>query len=175
MGYSGAKLTSMFSPDLSEFAAVAIANAGADLILSEVKQNTPIDDSPFPSRPPGTARAAWHKKPFTSSKVGSAWHYNTGVETEDKVAVYLEYGTGLYGPHHTAYKITPKNPGGMLRFYWRRYGAWYTLPSVTHPGIHPQRPLATAMALAETRLPAHVEPIMQTWIRAAELKAKTGR
>lgn len=175
MGYSGARLAPLFDDHLSTAAAVKLAESGADLILKETKQNTAIDDSPFPSRAPGTARASWRKKHLSVSKHGAATVYDTGVESEDKVTLYLEYGTGLYGPEHHAYTILPKNPGGMLRFYSRKSGQWVVTRKVIHPGIPPQRPLATGMALAEARMEMHVRPIMEAWVRAAEAHAKLKR
>lgn len=173
MGYTGDRLAPMFSPGPARVTAAALADAGADLLLSETVQNTPVDDSPYPSRPPGTARASWHKKPVVGPIPSlSEDIYETGIESEDNVVVFLEYGTGLYGPKHQSYIIRPKNPDGMLRFYSRKSGSWVLARQVTHPGIHPQRPLATGMALAEHRMPEHVQPIMEAWIRLAELQAR---
>lgn len=176
MGYTGARLAPMFSPVPARITAAALAKAGAELLLKETVQNTPVDDSPFPSRVPGTARARWREKPIVGPvREEGEDVYRTGVETEDDVAVYLEYGTGLYGPEHRAYVIRPKDPDGYLRFYSRKNGQWVFAKSVLHPGIHPQRPLATGMVLAEHRMPAHVEPIMHAWIALAELNAFRGQ
>lgn len=173
MGYSGARLAPLFSPEPAKVAAQAMVALGRRELLRETVQNTPIDDSPFPSRRPGTARASWHEKPVEKVSTGLADIYETGVITEDDVATYLEYGTGLYGPEHRPYIIRPKTPGGMLRFYSRREGRWVYARSVTHPGIHPQRPLQTAVALVEHRLPEMMAPILEAWIVAAELRGRT--
>lgn len=174
MGYEGDRLAPLFSSEPSRIAARRMAKRGNEVLLATTVQNTPIDDSPFPSRPPGTARRSWREKPVGVPRVSLREEvYETGIETEDDVAVYLEYGTGLWGPKHAKYPILPKTPGGMLSFYSRKTGEWVLAHAVMHPGIHPQRPLATGVALTEHVLPEMMQPILEEMVAAAELRART--
>lgn len=176
MGYEGARLASLFTPALARKAARTMAARGAEELRVNTVQNTPIDDSPYPSRPPGTARASWHTKPVVGPiKSASAEVYETGVESEDDVTVFLEKGTGLYGPKGQKYWIFPKDPGGSLHFFSRKSGEWVTAKAVLHPGIHPQRPLATGAVLTEHELPATMQPILELWKREQELYARARR
>lgn len=176
MGYEGAKLASLFTPALSRAAARDMAQIGAEELRVNTVQNTPIDDSPFPSRPPGTARASWKTKPVIGPiKTSSAEVYETGVESEDDVTLFLEQGTGLYGPKGQKYWIYPKDPGGALHFYSRKSGEWVTAKAVLHPGIHAQRPLATAAVITEHEMVATMTPRLERWKREQELYARSRR
>lgn len=169
MGYTGGKLASFCTSVPSKITGRRMCVHGSQSILHLVVQNTPINDSPFPSRPPGTARRSWRTKPVVpGATMLSAIAWEGGVETDDQIALYLETGTGLYGPHHRAYEITPKAPGGSLHFYWRRFGRWVTLRKVMHPGIHAQRPLATGMAMAEHELDRLLASDLDEWRRMWE-------
>lgn len=46
----------------------------------------------------------------------SAWCWQSTVWTEVEYALYVERGTGLWGPKRRKYKIQPKKPGGVLAF-----------------------------------------------------------
>lgn len=173
MGYQGAKLAPMFDPEVARATARKLVEKGREELLAETVRNTAVDDSPFPSRMRGTARASWKPLPIAGPVVLPGEEvYETGIRSEDPVTSYLEYGTGEYGPYHRPYLILPKNPGGYLRFYSRKSSSWVFAKSVMHPGIHPQRPLATGVALTEHRLPEHCAPIMAEWIARAELRAR---
>lgn len=169
MGYEGAKLAPVFSQVPSRWAARRMAVAGAERFREAVVQNTPIDDSPYPSRTPGTARRSWRTMPVVGPRVSlSAEVYETGIFTNDPVTRYLEEGTGLYGPKHRAYWIFPKQPGGMLHFYSRKTGQWVFANAVLHPGIHAQRPLATGAAITEHNLSKLLQPQLLEWKAAQE-------
>ena len=174
MGYTGAKLKPLFSPRPAKRAARKMAVRGAEEFKRNVVQNTPIDDSPFPSREPGTARKSWRVKPIEVLTMLSADTYVTGVETEDPVARYLEEGTGLYGPKHKAYIIRPKDPDGYLRFYSRKTGQWVFAKQVLHPGIHAQRPLATGAAITEHQLAKTLQVELWRWKHEQELAGYRG-
>jgi hypothetical protein len=57
------------------------------------------------------------------------------VENNAKYAWAQDSGSGLHGPKAAKYPIRPKNPGGLLRFFWRRKGRWVALRGVMHPGV----------------------------------------
>lgn len=169
MGYEGAKLAAFCQQQPSQVTARRMCEHGSERILKLVVQNTPIDDSPEPSRPPGTARRSWRRKPVRrGASILSEQVWEGGVETDDEVAGFLETGTGLYGPHHQAYWIRPKKPGGTLRFWSRRDGNWVFAKEVLHPGIRPQRPLAIAMAVTEHELDRVLASDLDAWRRMWE-------
>lgn len=173
MGYTGAKLAPLFSTRLTRQTAHRLAAGGRDLLHDETVQNTPIDDSPYPSRRPGTARASWRKQPVSVPvRTPAGEVYTTGIISHDEVTSYLEYGTGLHGPYHRVIIIRPKHPDGMLRFWSRRDGRWVFAKEVRHPGIHAQRPLATGAALAEHRMAEKMMPVLEAWRVAWELEAR---
>lgn len=169
MGYEGARLAPLFSPVPARRTARRMTIVGSEEWKRVTVANTPIDDSPFPSRAPGTARESWRVKtvvgPIHTLSVDT---YLGGLETEDDVALFLEIGTGLYGPEHRAYVIKPKDPEGWLRFYSRKTGQWVYAKQVLHPGIHPQRPLATAAVFVEHNLERTMRPLLAAWIREQE-------
>lgn len=68
-----------------------------------------------------TASMKW--KTWEPSKF--AWRGS--LTTSAPYAVYVDSGTR---PH----KINAK-PGGMLKFYWPKVGAWVAFKSVNHPGF----------------------------------------
>lgn len=173
MPYVGARLAPLFRPEPSRRAARRMTARGAEAWRRNVVQNTPIDDAPYPSRAPGTARRSWRTKPVVGPiQTLSAETYHSGVETEDDVASFLETGTGLYGPHHKAYIIRPKNPEGYLHFFDRKTGHWVFAKQVLHPGIHAQRPLATGAVITEHELGTILQPTLVQWIREVELLAR---
>lgn len=76
--------------------------------------------------------------------------------TYKKIFFYVDQGTGKWGPKKQEYPITPKKPGGMLRFksgYSARtaapakinvgsgqsFGDWVSKKEVLHPGIEPRK------------------------------------
>lgn len=164
MGYSGDRLQNLFTPALSRRAARRMAERGAEEFRANTVQNTPINDHPHPSRPPGTARKGWTTKPVIGPiKAASHETYETGIESDDDVTVFLEYGTGLYGPKGQAYWIFPKDPDGFLSFFDRKTGDWVHAKAVHHPGIHAQRPLATGAVITEHEMVATMAPILERW------------
>jgi hypothetical protein len=48
--------------------------------------------------------------------------------------LYLEFGTGLYGPSKAKYKIVPKNAKSL---HWKEKGKDFFAKEVWHPGIRP--------------------------------------
>lgn len=173
MGYSGARLAGMFSPVPARRAARRMAHRSVIEWHANVVQNTPIDDAPYPSRPPGTARRSWKARlvvgPIHTLSMDT---YISGIETEDDVASFLETGTGLYGPKGQAYVIKPKDPEGYLHFFNRKTGEWVFAKQVLHPGIHAQRPLATGTVITEHELARTLQPTLLEWIREQETLAK---
>ena len=60
-------------------------------------------------------------------------HVRGGVGAYADYARYVHDGTGVYGPRGQAYVIRPKNPGGVLHFFWN--GREVFAKSVTVQGM----------------------------------------
>lgn len=115
---------------------------------------TALEDIEAPVK---SALSNWNEKPRFVSKVKSTPKLIIGtIEVGGRVRkrfMWIELGTGLYGPKKAAYKI-PKTvvPGKLLRFRTgyspktmpiargnvgtgKATGAWISKAQVTHPGI----------------------------------------
>lgn len=105
------------------------------------------------------ATREWTHKPRFAGRVTIRPDYiEAGVDvagTAKKIFMYVDQGTGTWGPKKQPYEIKPKNPDGMLKFqtgYSARSapgakigqgtgehsGAWMSKKSVMHPGIEPR-------------------------------------
>lgn len=75
------------------------------------------------------------------------------VQNTAKYAQAQETGSGLYGPKHAKYPITPKGKGYPLRFYWARKKMNVEFWGVMHPGVKPTHFLQVATELTfKTRI-----------------------
>jgi hypothetical protein len=166
-GYSGARLAPLFSPTPSRITSRRMAEHGAEHWRRRVAELTPVDESEFPSRAPGTARRSWRVLPVLRFPSLSAEVYETGIESWDHVTVLLEYGTGIHGPHRRPFVIEGKR-GGLLHFYSRRLGRWVFARSVVNPGQVARRPLASGAALTEVELAAVLQADLEEWVRLVE-------
>lgn len=102
----------------------------------------------------------WKKKPRFAPRVEikpdqlRAFVDITG--TMKKIFVYIDKGTGRYGPRKRAYEIKPKAPNKLLRFQkgykpktapvaqinvgpGKATGKWVSKVKVIHPGIKPRK------------------------------------
>lgn len=61
-------------------------------------------------------------------------HY-VRISNDAKYAWAQDKGSGLHGPKGAKYPIYPKNPKGLLKFFWRKKGRWVALKFVMHPGV----------------------------------------
>lgn len=164
-GYTGARLAPLFSPTPSRITARRMAEHAAEHFHRRMVERTPID---FAGPTPGKTAASWRVKPVIRLVALGEEVYETGVETHDPVARWLEHGTGIYGPHHRPYVIRPRYRGHELRFYSRRLGRWVFARSVLNPGMRAQRPLATAAAITEHELAVVLQVDLEEWVALVE-------
>lgn len=75
-----------------------------DAYKSNIKKNTPVETTKL--------RESYRKTPVKYNKVS----WSGKVFTTVKYAAPMEYGSGLWGPKHKKFKITPKKVGGVLAF-----------------------------------------------------------
>jgi len=117
-------------------AANTICDEATDYMLETVKVNTPV------SHNPGVPGYEWvagggdgiHlREEIRRTEVQQhAGVYEAKVGSDKSYVLYVEYGTGLYGPKHAKYLIEPTSPGGLLRF--PMHGKMVSARYVWHPG-----------------------------------------
>lgn len=85
---------------------------------------------------------------FDSTKTTTSWGARRVVVSTINAAKYapaIEFGAR---PH----VIQPRNPGGILRFFWGRLGRWVALRKVNHPGNRTYNFLRRAVGIAGERM-----------------------
>lgn len=108
MPYVGGSLTSLFNhPQQRKTRDVMhrmVSRASGVWVKTTIRE-TPVDT--------GLLRQGWFQLPVTATPES----VSSGVGTFVDYAPHVEYGTGLWGPKAAKYPITPKKPGGWLRWY----------------------------------------------------------
>jgi hypothetical protein len=99
------------------------------VLLSKVSSPSPI------TRPRNRTGINYSTGVLQSSIIGLQTKWNTELEAQvhamAKHAMFVHEGTK---PH----PITPKKPGGVLRFYWHRIGRTIVVKEIKkHPGTRP--------------------------------------
>lgn len=108
------------------------------------------------------ATGARHRVPVLTGNLGRSiaedaqtWpgvlHVSGGVTAHAKYAVFVHEGTGVHGPRGAPFVIRPKNPGGVLHFYFN--GREVFAKSVTVQGMR-ARPFLRKAGIAV----AHADP-----------------
>lgn len=115
----------------------------------------------------GRLKAAWVRD--MTADIGGG--YRTEVHNDVDYAVYVENGTGLFGPKHAKYLITPKKPGGTLRFEW--HGRLVFFSHVWHPGSKGHYMIASALNTVDSAVRTGVlfRTPLELWIRKMEAQA----
>lgn len=118
----------------------------------------------------------------------SAWAWQGRVWTDVDYAPYVEYGTGLWGPHRRKYPIRPRKVGGVLAFepYTRTKAGGIVLTVenepvrggtvfarlVMHPGSPGQAMFRSGAAITEARMDHVCAPALRMWRRRIEASAR---
>jgi hypothetical protein len=130
-----------------------------------VRQNTPIET--------GELRASWETK-IVVVHVGARGElvYESGTETEVEYVLYVEHGTGLWGPKHARYVIRPRRPDGWLRWIDPDTGQPVFARRVLHPGSPGNHMLAIGVALTEHEFEQFARAPISTCMRELERQIK---
>lgn len=163
-------------------AARRMADKGGEHMTSLTKDNTPVgewwDGQGWQAS--GHLRRSFDQKPIVVYKDERGFTiYETGVETSVDYAPDVEYGTGLWGPNHAKYEITPKKPGGWLSWVTRKpfttkkgkvipAGTRMFAKRVMHPGSPGNHMVAIAVAATEIEFDTLMRPILSAWTRDAD-------
>ncbi|MET0604405.1 MAG: HK97 gp10 family phage protein [Baekduia sp.] len=167
MAYVGGSLTSLFGQKpqaATKLAARDMAAKGADRMHEVAAQNTPVKT--------GRLRTGWYQLPVTKTHYLIAPAFRSGIANDYKYAPFVEYGTGLFGPRHRAYVITPKKAPFLA---WRDpvTGQWIRARKVLHPGSPGNHMVAIAAAVVEAETDAGplMQVILDRWAREVEASA----
>lgn len=149
---------------------------GGQAMQKYVIENTPVET--------GELRASIRQKAVVRivSMTGTA--YESGAYTEVIYALYVEEGTGLWGPHHAKYRIEPKDPNGVLAFYVRvktpegkpQFDGSYHVAEgnlvfakyVMHPGSPGQHMFAIGAAQVDAQFDHITGRGLEEWVRRSE-------
>jgi hypothetical protein len=143
-----------------------IAAKGADRMHEIAAMNTPVRT--------GNLRTSFYQMPVNKTVNVGPWPaYESGIATDVKYAPYVEYGTGIYGPSHAPYVITPKTPGGTLAWRDPHTGKWVFATRVLHPGSPGNHMVAIAAHIVEAEADGSLfDGVLAEWARSVEAAAK---
>lgn len=161
IGYVGERVAPIFDDDgRIDAALLGMVGALADRGQGVIEQNTPVDT--------GELRSSWYETPPSRVRVGPVRGFEVRVTSDVDYAVFVEHGTGLYGPRHAKYPIRPKVEGGVLRWQDGATGEWRYATEVMHPGSPGQHMVAIGVALVEYEFSTICEPYTEEWAAAQE-------
>lgn len=114
MPYTGDTLSDLVGNlhDASMRAGHELADAMVDHGKSLIERNTPVETHHLRD---SYDRTKIERLPDVHNGV-QIYVWTGRVFTEVEYALFVERGTGLWGPKHQKYKIAPKQPGGVLAF-----------------------------------------------------------
>ena len=181
MGYQGARVVDWVNHCQRETRVYArdLAVTGSQHQTERTQDNTPVDTSYLRDN----IFAKGVMGPF--QEIDGEVYYG-GTETDVSYALYVEEGTGLWGPSASYYEIRPKDPDGFLRFhpYVRDSGGSVRLDRrtgnpikaaepvyakvVLHPGSPGNHMFALGAAITEHEFPEFAQPVLVRWERACE-------
>ena len=147
-----------------------LADEGGDHLTEDVKEFTPVGKRPFQENyVPGALLRSIEKK-ITVVEVDPLHGvvYKSGTKTDLDYAIYVEHGTGLWGPARAMYEIRPKNPNGWLRFH-DEFGNVVFAKRVLHPGSPGAHMFARGVAKTEVEFHEWAQRKVDLW--AAEQNA----
>jgi hypothetical protein len=179
MGYSGPSLAVVY--DFEDSAARLchdLADEGGDRMTDATRELTPVGHQPFnQGYMPGHLLESISKKIVVVyfDPVHGCMVYESGSETNVEYAIYVENGTGLWGPARAKYEIRPKNPLGWLRWL-DDTGKPIFAKRVMHPGSPGAHMFARGAAKTEDEFHLWANHKIERWAviveREISLRAK---
>lgn len=160
MAYIGGKLSPWFSNEPNDRAMRNMVRIGVTEAASIAAKNTPVET--------GHLREEW--KTTVAIKVQTFLGVGWSARWENSVeyAIYVNEGTGLYGPEHRKYLILPKTPGGKLHWVDRLSGEDVYANAVMHPGSPGNYMLQISANVLEAQWTRLVRPALRNWAREVE-------
>lgn len=169
MPYVGGSLTTLFDEKAQRATTDtvrALCAKGGRRMEEIARINTPVRT--------GRLRSAWYRTPVVeiSALLGRA--YRTTVANDTDYAAWVENGTGIHGPEHRPYVITPKDPMGWLAWRDPKTGKMIFAKRVLHPGSPGNHMLAIAANVVEFELDSGVlgHREIAGWARSIEAGAR---
>lgn len=164
--YRGPSLAHLFDfEDDAKNLSRDLAKEGGSRLTDAVRTLTPVGHNPFQEGyVPGHLLASIAQKitvVYFDAAIG-ATVYESGTETNVDYAVYVENGTGLWGPARAMYEIRPKKPDGWLRFH-DAAGNVIFAKRVLHPGSPGAHMFTRGAALADEQFREWADREVEHW------------
>ena len=99
-----------------------------------------VAGAPGPGKPPRNTTGISYGKGELSSRITVTHHHSPGGDLEGHVVAHAKHALWVHNGTGGPYPITPRKPGGKLKFFWAKVGHTVVLPRVSHPGIRIAQP-----------------------------------
>lgn len=167
MSYEGGKLKPWFDRTPNERFCRRAAGAGGRALMINIREKTPVDTGELRrSIRQGALRI---KTDARGRRV-----FESPVSTHLGYAAPIEYGWGLWGPHHARYPIRPKNPDGWLHWVDPVTGKDVFRKIVWHPGAPGAHMFVGGAGVTEKELPMIIRPSLARWKLEVEHQNRSG-
>lgn len=160
--YIGPDLSAAFDDAPVRESLRRMADTGGDRLHALIAELTPIKT--------GNLATSWYRKETARELHGIKMAYVSRVATDVDYAPYVNYGTGLFGPHHTKYLIEPHPPNQFLSWIDPLTGRRRYARHVWHPGSEGAHMVEKAAGAVEGFLDEIMLPDLETFKKAAEAK-----
>lgn len=168
MGYVGASLARCFDFERQiKDLCFELADDGGDHMTDDIREFTPVGKRPFEEDyvPGALLKSITKKITVVTLDPFHGIVYKSGTYTDLDYSVYVENGTGLWGPARAKYEIRPKNPNGWLRFH-DEYGNVIFAKRVMHPGSPGAHMFARGAAKTEAEFHEWAQRKVDVWVAA---------
>jgi hypothetical protein len=153
-------LVALFSPELARDAVRELADVGGAFAVDRARELAPVTVTP--RRAPGTLRDSYVQsevQPFTDGAVDG---YESGVESHDYVARWVEYGTKAHG----------EDPSVKHAIEFTTIDGEKVRAHIRNPGMPAQHVVSRAMTATELALPELAQPVLERWARRQQAAAE---
>lgn len=171
--YEGPRLAALFDREEEEILdalAFDMAQDGGEMLTRNIQELTPVGHRPFDGwYVPGHLKRSIEQTIVVVTPTMGGTLFETATETNVTYAVFVEHGTGLWGPRRARYEIRPKNPDGWLRFH-DKHGNLVFAKRVMHPGSPGAHMFSRGIAVTEPEFHAMIDRKLAIWARAGEAR-----